>query len=178
MDDAALKREIDTDPAGRGYAQHVLDGNLVAVADLLNEPVVPGRRQVPVGDVLALARTRGLVPRIRQFAGVVPHFAPPAGVTPTTQLAALAAVDLFETPDRLVDLDLPEVATVLAALEQADLLTSRAPDGTVLVTGAANRAAINALGDTKYSRAELALGEPGIAPGHADMARALQGGAA
>lgn len=176
MDDAALRREIDTDPAGRGYAQPVLDDNLVAVTDLLNERIFPGRKRVPVGDVLTLARTRGLIPRIRQFAGVVPHFPPPDGTPPAVQLAALAAVDLFETPERLVDLDLPEVAYVLTGLEQAGLLTSYAPDGTVWSTGADNLAAIRALGDTRYSRAELALEQPGVVPSHSDVARALRGG--
>lgn len=178
MDDAALRNEINTDPTGRGYAQPVLDGNLVAVADLLNERIFPGRKQVSVGDILALARTRGLIPRIRQYAGIVPHFAPPDGTPPSAQLAALAAVDLFETPERLADLDLPEVAYVLAGLEQATLLTSYAPDGTVWSSGADNLAAIRALGDTKYSRAELVLKQPGVTVGHADVARVLQGGGA
>lgn len=52
---ADLKAEILADPAGRGYAPYVADGNHAAVARLLNQPLAASlvRASVPTADLLA-----------------------------------------------------------------------------------------------------------------------------
>lgn len=159
LDPVRVRQELDDDPAGRDYATH--EGNDGEQSDLMNERIFKGRKLVRTGDVEIIARTNFLKPRIAQHAGLIPHLPPPDGTNPGIILSCYLVIDIFSFPDQRLDLDLPAVRGMLDTLQTAGLLDTLDSTGAVLISGADNRAAIEALADTLVSRAEILFG-PGI----------------
>lgn len=151
-----LRAEIDADPLALGYTAPRAAGSDHALADLLNAlraafscraPVVP------IWRVLAWAAEEGRYERVYTAAA-----SGPAGVR---SVAGCALKILDALAD--VNLDAPELRTLLAALVTAAVLS------------AADRDCLLALGDrSPASRAEVLFG-PGTVVTASDIARALRG---
>jgi hypothetical protein len=156
LDPVRVRQELDDDPAGRDYAAH--EGNDGEQCDLMNERIFKGRKLVRTGDVEIIARTNFLKPRIAQYAGLIPHLPPPDGTNPGIILSSYLVIDIFSFPDQRLDLDLPAVRGMLDTLQAAGLLDTLDSTGAVLISGADNRAAIEALADTLVSRTEILFG--------------------
>lgn len=160
LDPVKVLQEIEDDPAGRDYAAH--EGNDGEIADLMNERIFKGRKLVRTGDIEHIARVNNLKPRIAQHAGLIPHLPPPDGTNPGIILSCYLVIDIFSFPDQHIDLDLPAVRGMLDTLQMVGLLDTLDGTGAVVIAGADNRAAIEALADTLVSRAEIIAGELGI----------------
>lgn len=145
MDLAKLSAELADDPLGRGYAG-MSDAEAAAS---LNATDREKPRRVPVGELLTVLRDRG-----KWLAIKVSDLEP-----------AAAARDLFEGAQIVPDVNLanPAMQAGLDGLQDADLID------------AGTRADIEALGETRRSRAEelgLLGRSPEVGPAHVARARA------
>ena len=140
MDLEALAAEIADDPLDVGYAS-MPDS---AVAESLNTPARPGKKDVPASEVRRYVLLNGLWPRIQALAVSSPN--PVYQGTAITILQTLApnSFDVIRMTDPVVT----------GAVTQ--MLTTMVDAGAM---SAANRDAMVALGDAQISRAqELGLG--------------------
>lgn len=160
IDPVKVRAEIDSDPAGRGYADNAGSDNVIA--DLMNERIFNGRKPVRADAIEFVAWFRNLKPRIAQHAGIIPHLPPAAGTEPPVILACYQVVDIFSHPGQMLDEDLPQFTGAMDILQAAGLLDTLDATGAVLIPGADNRAAIMALADTLVSRAEIIAEQIGV----------------
>jgi len=141
---AALKTAIDADPALAGLSDS-------EIANALNARDVPGL--VPLDELNAKADELGVT-----FALLVARENPL--VTGQLKAAVEQSLRLFDARYNHIDLTLPMVATVLAALGQAGIVTQAQSDQLL------------AMSQNRSSRAERALGR---FASHEDVAAALRG---
>lgn len=115
MDYAALKIEIDSDPAGRGYQGQTPE----VIADLLNEPYKTTFTPLPINDVLEWAVEVQAFSRLEAIANDNPLYDAAKGF-----LLLLQGRDVFNVgkPRVLVMLDAFVVAGIITGAQKQDLL--------------------------------------------------------
>ena len=148
-----LADEITNDPTGIGYAVHVATGNDTAIAEALNTKSFRG--PVPIIDLSAYCTVNGIT-------GMVTATANNQNADQSARNLCFGVLSILENNLRLnnADLDAPAFDLMTDGLIAFSLLTSE------------QKTAIFALGDNRYSRAEVLWG-PGAVVGHLDVALAL-----
>lgn len=161
MDHDALRSEIETDPAGVGYAALVAAGNDTAVAGLLNADFDTHLGLVGIPDVQAelhkFVHSSGL-PVWLVIEDTADDTQANAGLRAACRMVRAVATSRYEN----VDLSLLAVAGALDALLLGGVLTE------------AQREALDDLATRARSRAEVVFGA-GVVVSHTDVAVALRG---
>lgn len=158
---AALKAEIEQDPASLGYAALVSAGNDSGLATLLNTPHDAWTRRrpvVPIWRVLAWAAQNGRYARIKAASETTGTDAPTLGL----RSAALAALRVF---DGLSDFNVDD--PVAQAMVQAFVGAG--------VLAAEDATAFTALGDLPGSNRVQVLWSDRDGVSDSDIAKALRG---